>query len=408
MGSWVILVLRGRWALPALLAAGLLVHLGLIASGLWGVGRPMGDLPYAYEPWINQMFATGRWLGINANWVYPYPALLPMVLAKRIHPQSLQAGWLTLVTVLNLLALMRLSRFGRSSQGMAASWYWLGFLALLGPVAISRIDSISILLAIFGVVAWLQGSSRQASVWFTLGAWMKVWPAALVLALLSKAKDRIPVLIAAAVTSLSILALGLLLGGNLSLLSFITTQNDRGIQIESPAAMWWMWLGVAGVEGAGPIYSASMMTFQVQGEGVVVVGTLLTLALIVAVGITLFLAWRASRSEAEHRELMVVTALTLTLDLIVFNKVGSPQFIGWLAVPILAGMLIGLKKWQVPMILGLALAALTNLIYPVLYAGILSSEFWSTGVLTIRNALELVLLTWANLRLMSLTSRQLR
>ena len=401
-------MLRGRLALPALLITGLLVHLGLIAAGLWGVGRPMGDLPYAYEPWINEMFATGRWFGINANWVYPYPALLPMILAKALSPAALQAGWLAMITALNLFALAKLSEFGRSKPGMIASWYWLAFLSLLGPVAISRIDSISILLAVFGAAAWVHGSARQASVWFTLGAWMKIWPVALVLALMTKAKDRLSVSIAAAATSVSILALGLLLGGNASLFSFITTQSDRGIQIESPAATWWMWMGVIGVEGAGPSYSQAMMTFQVQGEGVVLVGSLLTAALAVAVLITLFLAWRANRHGVEHRELMVVTALTLTLDLIVFNKVGSPQFLGWLAVPILLGILIGLHEWRVPVILGLVLAALTNLIYPVIYSGILSSEFWSTGVLTFRNALEIALLAWANLRLMKITSQQLR
>lgn len=401
-------MLRGKFALPALLITGLLVHLGLIASGLWGVGRPMGDLPYAYEPWINEMFATGRWLGINANWVYPFPALLPMILAKALSPASLQAGWLAMVTALNIFALAKLSEFGRSKPGMTASWYWLAFLALLGPVAVSRIDSISILLAIFGASAWVHGSVRQAAVWFTLGAWMKIWPIALVLALMTKTKDRLNVLITAAAASAAILVLGFLLGGNASLFSFITTQNDRGIQIESPAATWWMWMGVLGVDGAGPSYSQSMMTFQVLGDGVVIFGTLLTAALAVAVVITLLLAWRANKHGVEHRELMVVTALTLTLDLIVFNKVGSPQFIGWLAVPILMGILIGLRDWRVPVILGLVLAALTNLIYPVIYSGILSSEFWSTGVLTLRNALEIALLAWANLRLMKITSQQLR
>ena len=61
-----------------------------------------------------------------------------------------------------------------------------------------------------------------------------------------------------------------------------------------------------------------------------------------------------------------------------------------------------------PMIAGLVLAALTNLIYPVLYSGILASEFWPTTVLSLRNALEIALLTWANLRLMKITSQQLR
>ena len=50
-----------------LLGAGLLAHLWLIQIGLHGVGTPMGDVPYAYEPWLNQMINSQKLLGINLD-----------------------------------------------------------------------------------------------------------------------------------------------------------------------------------------------------------------------------------------------------------------------------------------------------------------------------------------------------
>jgi CBS domain containing-hemolysin-like protein len=111
------------------------------------------------------------------------------------------------------------------------------------------------------------------------------------------------------------------------------------------------------------------------------------------------LAWRAAKADAEPKLIFAMTSLTAVLDLIVFNKVGSPQFMGWLAVPIIAVVIFNLDGWRVPVVSGLALAATTYLIYPVFYLDLMGLGWLSIGLLTIRNLGLIALLAWANYRL---------
>jgi hypothetical protein len=98
-----------------------------------------------------------------------------------------------------------------------------------------------------------------------------------------------------------------------------------------------------------------------------------------------------------------VVALTAVLDLIVFNKVGSPQFMIWLAVPIAAWIFFELPKAKAAVAFGLVIAALTQLVYPILYIDLMGLGDSSMVALTLRNAALLAFLVWANLQLSALT-----
>ncbi len=374
-----------------LLVAGLLAHLWLIQIGLHGLGTPMGDVPYAYEPWLNQMINSGKLLGINMDWVYPFPALLPIWLSALINPMEFQTGWLTLVTIVNLSALWLISRLR-----FDAAWYWLFFLVLLGPISISRIDTFSVAIALFGVFELVRRKLNTSTALFTLGASMKIWPVAILLPAISASKYRLRIILAVISAALVLLAIGLLLGGNQSLFSFLSYQSNRGIQIESPIASWWIWTGELGLANAGIYYDQLMMTFQVAGDGIPLAASLIGYAMFLALGITVWLSWRAARAGASFQSILPVAALTAVLDLIVFNKVGSPQFATWLAVPIVLGILYGANNWKLPMYSVIALGLTTYLIYPVFYDYILDAQSWALGILLIRNLGYIALLVWAN------------
>ncbi len=374
-----------------LLVAGLLAHLWLIQIGLHGLGTPMGDVPYAYEPWLNQMINSGKLLGINMDWVYPFPALLPIWLSALINPMEFQTGLLTLVTIVNLSALWLISRLR-----FDAAWYWLFFLVLLGPISISRIDTFSVAIALFGVFELVRRKLNTSTALFTLGASMKIWPVAILLPAISASKYRLRIILAVISAALVLLAIGLLLGGNQSLFSFLSYQSNRGIQIESPIASWWIWTGELGLANAGIYYDQLMMTFQVAGDGIPLAASLIGYAMFLALGITVWLSWRAARAGASFQSILPVAALTAVLDLIVFNKVGSPQFATWLAVPIVLGILYGANNWKLPMYSVIALGLTTYLIYPVFYDYILDAQSWALGILLIRNLGYIALLVWAN------------
>ena len=394
--SW----LNNIWVL---LAAGLLAHLWLIQIGLHGIGTPMGDVPYAYQPWLLQMINSHKLLGINMDWVYPFPALLPIWTAALINPMDFQTGWFTLVIIVDLVALAALANWGRRNEDTAmrfsAAWYWLCFVIALGPVSISRIDAFSVALALFGVLQLAKRKLNSSTAWFSIGAAMKVWPAAILLAIMSASKYRIRVLVAMLSTGAILLGLGFLLGGNSSMFSFLNDESERGIQIESPIASWWIWAGKFRLANSGIYYDKHMLTFQVAGDGIPLISSLMTYAMLVAIAITCWLTWRAAKSGTRFQQLLPIAALTAVLDLIVFNKVGSPQFVTWLAVPIIIGVLYRTPNWKLPMISVIAIALVTDIVYPVVYDYILNAQTWALAILLLRNLGYIALLIWANRRL---------
>ena len=386
----------------ALLAVALVAHLWLIQIGLHGIGTPMGDVPYAYEPWLNQMINSGKLLGVNIDWVYPFPALLPIWLAVLINPMEFTTGWMTLITAVDLVALWFISRIR-----IDAAWFWLCYLVLLGPISISRMDSFSVAIALFGVYELVRRKLNSSTALFTISAAMKIWPIALLLPAISASKFRLRIILAIAITGVSLLVVGLMLGGNASLFSFLSYQSNRGIQIESPIASWWIWSGELGLSNAGIYYDNLMMTFQVAGDGIPLISSLIGYAMFIALGITVWLSWRAALAGAKFQAILPIASLTAVLDLIVFNKVGSPQFATWLAVPIVLGILYGSANWKLPMFSVIALGVTTYLIYPVFYDYILDAQTWALVILLVRNIGYIALLVWANRELIRLRSNSL-
>ena len=382
-----------------LLSVALAVQLALAVFGATDPKHPMGDVLYAYKPWLDSMLGGGRWLGINAAWVYPFPVLAPLFLANLIWPFSYLGGWLTLAIASNMGALCWLVL--RDRQSVSLGWYWLAATLALGPISLSRVDGISVAIALVAVSALSRGSTRLAAAWLTLASWLKVWPIAIIAALWLAVRRRAWVALTAVISSVVILAIGVVLGGNQELLSFVFTQGNRGIQIESIAAMPWMWLAAFGGE-ASVYYDQVILTFQVSGAGTEFVGSLMTWLMALSFAATAVLGWLGSKRGRPAGELLSLLSLACTLELIVFNKVGSPQYLGWLILPCLIGLLYRAARWRFVAVSVVVASALTQLIYPVFYDDLLTLQFMPLLLLTVRNLLELALWAWAVVRLSKL------
>jgi hypothetical protein len=394
--------------LAVLLTANLLAHFWLfVFADVFKRVAPMNDvLLYGY--WLQQMQVDGSILGVNQDFVYPVPALIPMFLAKLIGGNlGILVGWTTMVAILSSLALIAMIQAsGAAKSSFLAGWFWVASILLLGPVSISRIDFFAAILALFGLVAIAKSRLRTAISLFTFGAWIKIWPFALVLG--SFFAERRKSVIAAIATGLSfaILLVAFLFGGNLSVLSFLYTQGDRGIQIESVVATFWLWAAKLGLPNAGIYFDQQMLTNQVSGIYVFEIGNLITLAMFVALGITGWLGWRAAKAGAARVQVFTAVGLTAVLDLIVFNKVGSPQFMIWLAVPIAAWIFFELPRAKAAVVFGVTISALTQLVYPILYIDLMGLGDSSMLALTARNIAVLLFLIWANLQLSALTKNR--
>jgi hypothetical protein len=315
-------------------------------------------------------------------------------------------SWLGIVTILNAAAFALLVH-GRPLRARRAllGWWWLAFLVLLGPIALGRIDSVTTPLAILGLL-WLRTRPLWGAVLLTIATWVKVWPVAALLALVVATRHRFTLLGIILGVSAMIIGTAFLLGSGLTVFSFITEQTGRGIQIEAPVAGFWLWAAAFGTPATGIYYDMQILTYQIIGSGTGPVSAIMTPLLALVVLAIALLGWRRSRSGASWEQVFPPLLLALVLALITINKVGSPQFIGWLAAPIIFGVLVNGRGWRVPAVLGLALAAMTQLIYPYLYDWLLVIDPAMLMVLSLRNVGEFILLAWAIRQLWMLRAGQ--
>jgi hypothetical protein len=382
------------------------VHGVLIALCLLAPGWPLGDIERVYLGWAEAAASGAAIVGITTEFVYPILALVPILAALALGPDWYPILWLGLVTAMNAGAFWFLLTGGATPEARArravAAWWWLGFLLLLGPIALARIDSVTVPVVIVGLLL-LRTRPVWGTVLLTLATWIKVWPAAAIAAILIASRHRWRLLGVALATSSIIVLVTFVLGGGAQVFSFVSQQTGRGIQIESPVAVPWLWQIALGNPNSFIYYDRQILTYQVAGSGIDAAIALMTPLLAVAVAVVLLLGWRAHRNGMAFAELLPVLVLALVTTLIAFNKVGSPQFISWLAAPvILAIVAAGVRAWRTPVVLITALAALTHLVYPYLYDFLLDAHPAMLAVLTIRNALELVVLGWSVKRLWAL------
>ena len=385
--------------ISSLVAASFLVHLwALTASKLFPDAISFGDLSL-YNYWAYQVENGTGVYGLATEWVYPALAFVPIWIAGAINIVSYEISWLVIVFALNTIAVLLLVRpatNGKLLSGTYASWAFLAALLLLGPVAVSRIDSVSAALAIFGLVAIGRNYKGTAAALFTVAGWIKIWPIALFAAFFAAFEKKARALLIATAISLSVISVGLIVGGT-KVFNFVLQQQERGIQIESVMATPWMWMAKFGM--ANLFFDDVVKTNQVSGPLVQELSSIANYILFIALGITFFLAFRAIRAGRDRTQVFVVAALTGVLDLIVFNKVGSPQFMIWLAVPLIALVYFGINRSKIALIIGSAILLLTQFIYPVFYIELLGLETLPLWLLTIRNFLLVALLVWANMQL---------
>ncbi|WP_409047278.1 hypothetical protein AB2L57_13080 [Microbacterium sp. HA-8] len=384
------------------------VHLIVAALGWLLPNQPMGDVYLVYEPWAASTLSGSGIPGIHSSFVYPQLALVPMLLAEALSwAGGYIIAWAVLVTALDAVAFAVLVGRARSRGRVRAAWFWLGFALLLGPIGMYRIDAITVPIA---VVALLLLARRPvlAAALLTAGAWIKVWPAALVAAAAVAVRRRVSVIVSAAAVSLAVLGAIVAAGGAAHALGFVTGQTGRGLQLEAPVSAFYLWRAVLGEDGSFIYYDGDMLTFQVAGPEVDVVIALMTPLLACAGGAVLVLgaikAWRG----ASFARLMPPLALALVLVLIVVNKVGSPQFQTWLIAPLVLWIVLDRTAARLPAALALIVAALTMAVYPLTYGGLLAADSFAATVLTARNALVIGLLVLVLVHLARVPVRRAR
>lgn len=361
-----------------------IVHTILILENLFAPNQPLGDVENTYPAWWIMALEGFGFPGLSAEGVYPYLALGPIAVAA-----AGVGAWFALIVVLDAIAVAVLVR-----RSELATYVWLGFQLALGPIALGRIDAVTVALAIV-VVAIVDRAPRTAGTLIAVATWVKVWPVALAVAAIRS--PRFSTVARSALTvAIGFALLGIVAGDRLSVFSFFGAQQGRGIQVEAVSATPWLWDAWSG--GASVIvFSADMHTFEIGGRGTeLVAGLLTTVQVVILLAIVGMLLWHRRTVGAVTGASFGYALLALVALLIAANKVGSPQFVSWLAVPLVAIVLVNGQRSTTALVALIgSIATLTHVIYPYAYFAFLELRTIPLVLVTIRNLVEVALLMTA-------------
>lgn len=363
-------------------------------------GQTQGDLPL-YRLWAEQA-KLGYWPVIDMPWVYPAGALAPIMGAIAAGAYNYQLGWFVLMIVANLLAVLALTGNLRRRSGYRAAWYWLAIVVLLAPVSMLRLEGFSAPLAIAGLVVLLRRPAVAGAL-IAAATWIKVWPAAIAAAAVTVASTRLRIILGGIAVTAVVAATVVLYGGGSNLLSFATIQGDRSLQLEAPVATPWVWATVLGIPGSQIQQNYVLATREVAGPGAHLAGEIVGWLMPISFVVIVLLLWRARRlavsqnrlSPQLEQKLVLSGSFALTAALIVFNKVGSPQYMMWLAPIVAVGLAVAPAAWKRPAQWMAATCFLTTLVFPILYMPLIDGHPFAAFVLLARNAMVVGLFVWA-------------
>ncbi len=332
-----------------------------------------GDVNYYWRK-IDALLHVGLARTMNE---YPTPVVWMLSVPYGLGGGS-QVGYLIAFIALMLLLDAWFTRMlwrtaGGRWDGAVAFWLW--FVFLIGPICYLRFDLVPAVLAGASLVA----SRRRPSLTGVLtgvGAAIKLWPGLLAVPFAGYRRGRRATLIGFALAGFGLALVSLITGGAQRLVSPLTWQSDRGLQIESIWATPLMVLRLVDPH-RWTVAISRYQAFELFGPGTGFWLTVSTVATVLGLATIVLLYVRTLRlSEPSTHTIGLVVLATIAI-VIVMNKTLSPQYVVWLGGPTAAlllmrsrdrtGRLTVIARFAVQL---LVLALLTQLVYPLTYIGL--------------------------------------
>jgi len=338
--------------------------------------------------------------GASALREYPTPILWVLRLIQLASGNDYVLFFNLFVSLMVALdALVTAYLFWRASVWAAV--YWIVFLMLLGPMIWFRIDLIPAVAVTLGLAEAFR-HPRFCGAMLAIGAATKLWPALLMAPLLGRGKAAWRRLASFAITGGGLALASLIANGWSRSVSPIVWQSQRGLQIESLSATWLM-IKHATTPDAVIVQMSPHNAFEVFGSTVGSWQTVATVLTVVAIILTLFLAALLFRVKTPQRSFAALLAATAIIAAIISaDKTFSPQYLIWLAGPL--GLILAWAKTRpqrragaITAGLGAVIAALTQVVFPQMYSGLLSNPTGQAGVTTVlvvRNTLMALFTIW--------------
>ncbi|WP_291477262.1 glycosyltransferase 87 family protein [Corynebacterium sp.] len=398
---------RRRWLSrpPAVVLGWIVAHLFPVA---WIVtaGTSTGDIRYYFRG------LTGVEDGAMDEYpeVGTWPARLVEVTTSlggsgTDAENSFVTGFVALSVLVSGVFTWCLWRAGRDT-GSWPVWFWILFAGLSGPIFLTRLDIFPGLLVAGFAALLLAGPrwSRPATVLLAVATMMKLWPGVLGAALVGGLRRTATwVRVCWFFASLAVLCVVVVaVGGVDRLLSPLTYQGDRGLQVESVAATPWVLAaalhhladGAAGDGNPWSISYAASKSYEIAGPGTD--ATLVVVTALTAASVLTAVVWAVRRLVRDDwtPARAVAFSVALIMLVIVTNKVFSPQYMVWVA-PVVAVALVTSRRRVVTVVSLeiLVTALLTTTVYPVFYDWLISNPPFPVAAvaLVLRNVAVVVL-----------------
>ncbi|MGJ5896190.1 glycosyltransferase 87 family protein [Streptomyces niveiscabiei] len=347
------------------------------------------DVSVIYRAWY-EVLRTGTFPPHDVTWQYPPAAALP-ILAPALLPFLDYASAFFLLAFAADLAVLTLllnaaHRPGRTRRGV---WVWVAGVPLLGPTAYSRYDILVTAVAVAALVAGAR-RPRVMGALIGFGALLKVWPA-----LLLAGVARRSTWLAATLTTALLLAASASVPGAFS---FITSQRDRGTEVESLGALVFHAARHFGWPGEVRFVYGSL---EFTGPGVEAASTAALFLTSVAFG--WLLLWRLmARRYSLHTP--ADAAFTAVLLFTLSSRVISPQYLVWLIGTAAVCLCFRATRMGLPATLTLLAAGVTVAEFPVRFDDVVESTPLGIALLLIRNGLLITAALTACARLWRSTS----
>ena len=244
---------------------------------------------------------------------------------------------------------------------------------LMGPLLLTRFDLVPTWFAILGLIAVYEKRIKLASFLITIGTLLKLWPI-LIFSILDKKVIQKMILPISIFSALILILIELISVGSLS---FLENQSSRGLQVESVAAILFVIYKLLGGNVEYPFRFGSLEVEAIFANQIAILLNISTLIFFVIIFI-LNIKGRLSILNIFEKSLIVI------IFAIGLSRVFSPQF--WIWIGGLSALVVIFKSTKLKrVILLLSISALfTQILYPALYVGLLSGEFFPSSIQIIR------------------------
>lgn len=332
---------------------------------------------------------------------YPDAGLWPSTLLAHLIGGNVNAYFIAFpVMILCFDALfmsLLLRRRSVTPAAFDAAWFWVLFGTAAGQVFVLRLDIFpALLVATAGY--FLFKNPAFCGFFLAFATAMKLWPGILAAGIVGSAKKASSWLALAGFFGAMILfiAITTIISGYDRVLSPLTYQTDRGLQIESVGATAFVIQNYFNPGRWNLAYAAGSKSFEITGPGITHAITLTTI--IMALTVLIALAWAIYHFIAGNwtAQSSLAFFVLMILLLLVGNKVFSTQYITWLGPIIVIAVSRGDQPLAQQVIIrtlaafSVIAAGLGTIVYPFNYDQVWNAdmlEFFPIASLGMRNVL---------------------